>query len=134
MAGQRIHHYHPDWSRNRGLHGTVASSCQVVTNIRRANVSGDRGWVILEISESDKEITRALDWAKDQGVRIDSEGEHATGVAPCRLGLPTTGLGRAPLAGESVMSVRVQDPGPAPRGHVGRVQGDGRRVEIWTRR
>ena len=50
----------------------------VVTNIRRANVSRDRGWVILEIAGEDDEIERALQWSKDQGVRIDSiEGDAA---------------------------------------------------------
>jgi hypothetical protein len=53
---------------------------QVVTNIRRANVTRDRGWVILEISGADDEIERAVDWAKGQGVRVDSvEGDVVAG-------------------------------------------------------
>ena len=52
----------------------------VVTNIRRANVSRDRGWMILEISGEETEIQRAIQWAKDQGVRVDSiEGDVAAG-------------------------------------------------------
>jgi hypothetical protein len=53
---------------------------QVVTNIRRAQVTRDRGWVILEISGGDDEIDRAIDWARAQGVRVDSiEGDVVAG-------------------------------------------------------
>jgi ABC-type methionine transport system ATPase subunit len=52
----------------------------VVTNIRRANVTRDRGWVILEISGKDDEIERAIAWSKDQGVRVDPiEGDVVAG-------------------------------------------------------
>ncbi len=53
---------------------------EVVTNIRRANVSGDRGWVILEITGADGEIERAIQWAKQKGVRVDPiEGDVIAG-------------------------------------------------------
>ena len=52
----------------------------VVTNIRRANVTRDRGWVILEIGGTDEEIEGAIAWAKDQGVRVDPiEGDVVAG-------------------------------------------------------
>ena len=52
----------------------------VVTNIRRANVTRDRGWVILEITGTVDEIERAIAWAKNQGVRVDSiEGDVVAG-------------------------------------------------------
>ncbi len=43
----------------------------VVTNIRMADVEHDFGWVILEIEGSEAEIDRAIDWMRDQGVRVD---------------------------------------------------------------
>jgi ABC-type methionine transport system ATPase subunit len=53
---------------------------RVVTNIRRANVSRERGWMILEISGDDNEIERAVEWAKGQGVRVESiEGDVVAG-------------------------------------------------------
>jgi ABC-type methionine transport system ATPase subunit len=52
----------------------------VITNIRRANVTRDRGWVILEISGKDEEIERAIAWSKEQGVRVDPiEGDVVAG-------------------------------------------------------
>src|SRR6188768_1227092 len=75
MARQRVKFTFPPDLVTQPVVYNMGKEFQVVTNIRRANVSGDRGWVILEISGSDDDIARALDWAKDQGVRIESEGE-----------------------------------------------------------
>ncbi len=44
---------------------------ELVTNIRRADVTEDRGWVILELEGEMPEIERGLDWVKAQGVRVD---------------------------------------------------------------
>ncbi|MCC7370534.1 MAG: NIL domain-containing protein [Chloroflexi bacterium] len=79
MARQRMKLTFPPDLMNSPLVYTMGKQFQVVTNIRRANVSGDRGWIILEISGSDDEIGRALDWAKGQGVHIEeSDGEPAS--------------------------------------------------------
>ncbi len=43
----------------------------LVTNIRRANLTRDRGWVILEIQGDSDDIERALAWAREQGVRVE---------------------------------------------------------------
>lgn len=44
---------------------------QVVTNIRRADVREDMGWVVLELEGEDAEIQRGLQWVRDTGVRVD---------------------------------------------------------------
>jgi len=49
----------------------LAKQFDVVTNIRRADVTDDRGWVILELEGERDEIDRGLDWVRQQGVRID---------------------------------------------------------------
>ena len=43
----------------------------VVTNIRRADVRRDVGWVILELEGAEDEIQRGLDWVGNTGVRVD---------------------------------------------------------------
>ena len=43
----------------------------VVTNIRRADVTEDRGWVILELEGEEKDIEEGLAWVSSKGVRID---------------------------------------------------------------
>ena len=44
---------------------------EVVTNIRRADVQENVGWVILELEGEEEEIDRALEWARGLGVRED---------------------------------------------------------------
>ena len=44
---------------------------QVVTNIRRADVKEDMGWVILELEGEDDEIEKGLEWVISMGVRVD---------------------------------------------------------------
>jgi ABC-type methionine transport system ATPase subunit len=59
---------------------TMGKQFDVVTNIRRANVTRERGWVVLELSGSEEQITRALEWAGQQGVRVDAiEGDVLEG-------------------------------------------------------
>jgi hypothetical protein len=43
----------------------------IITNIRRADVTEDRGWVILELEGELPEIERGLEWVASQGVRVD---------------------------------------------------------------
>lgn len=43
----------------------------VVTNIRRADVREDVGWVVLELDGEDAEIKRGLEWVGSTGVRVD---------------------------------------------------------------
>ena len=51
----------------------------VVTNIRRADVTRDEGWVVLEVEGELEAIDRGLAWVGDRGVRVDPvEGELAT--------------------------------------------------------
>lgn len=44
---------------------------EIVTNIRRADVREDMGWVILELEGEEDEIRRGLDWVVQCGVRVD---------------------------------------------------------------
>lgn len=43
----------------------------IVTNIRRADVREDVGWVVLELDGEDAEIERGLAWVDTTGVRVD---------------------------------------------------------------
>ena len=50
----------------------VGHKFKVTTNIRKADVESDGGWVILELTGSKEEINKALDWLKEEGVRVDN--------------------------------------------------------------
>ena len=52
----------------------------LVTNIRRADVTEDRGWVVLQLEGEIAEIERGLEWVAAQGVRVDPvEGDIVEG-------------------------------------------------------
>jgi hypothetical protein len=44
---------------------------EVVTNIRRADINGDKGWVVLEFEEEGEDIERGIVWVTGKGVRVD---------------------------------------------------------------
>ncbi len=44
---------------------------KVVTNIRRADVSENKGWVVLELVGAEKDIERGIAWVATKGVRVD---------------------------------------------------------------
>ncbi len=44
---------------------------KVVTNIRRADVSKDKGWVMLELEGEEKDIEQGIAWVTGKGVRVD---------------------------------------------------------------
>ncbi|MEE9583031.1 MAG: NIL domain-containing protein [Dehalococcoidales bacterium] len=43
----------------------------VVTSIRRADVSENRGWVVLELEGEEKNIEQGIAWVISTGVRVD---------------------------------------------------------------
>ena len=46
----------------------------LVTNIRRADVGEDVGWVVLELDGDENEIKNGLEWVSSTGVRVDPLG------------------------------------------------------------
>lgn len=52
----------------------------IITNIRRADVTDDRGWVVLELEGEDEEINKGIAWVIAKGVRVDPvEGDIVEG-------------------------------------------------------
>ena len=47
---------------------------EVVTNIRRADVGEEVGWVVLELDGEETEIKRGLEGGSSTGVRVDPLG------------------------------------------------------------
>lgn len=53
---------------------------KIVTNIRRADVTEDRGWVMLELEGEEEDIANGIAWATSKGVRVDPiEGDIVEG-------------------------------------------------------
>ncbi len=53
---------------------------RVVTNIRRADVADDHGWVVLELDGEENDIEAGLSYVRGLGVRADPmEGDVIAG-------------------------------------------------------
>jgi len=71
MARQRVKFTFPQELITDPIIYELGKSFNLVTNIRRADVTEDRGWVILELDGELDEIERGLDWVATKGVRVD---------------------------------------------------------------
>lgn len=49
----------------------LGKNFDVITNIRRADVTATQGWVILELEGEEDQINRGLAWVSESGVRVD---------------------------------------------------------------
>lgn len=50
---------------------TLSQQFNVVTNILRADISEDSGWVVLELDGTKKDIEQCIDWVIGRGIRVD---------------------------------------------------------------
>ena len=49
---------------------------EIVTNIRRADVTKDQGWVLLEVSGEPDELDRGVKFLESKGVKVEpAEGD-----------------------------------------------------------
>ena len=49
---------------------------EIVTNIRRADVTRDQGWVLLEVSGEPEELDRGVAYLESRGVKVEApEGD-----------------------------------------------------------
>jgi ABC-type methionine transport system ATPase subunit len=71
MAKQRMKFTFPTQLIKEPVIYKLGKQFEVVTNIRRADVTEDRGWVVLELEGQMDEIERGIQWVIDQGVRVD---------------------------------------------------------------
>jgi hypothetical protein len=71
MAKQRVKFTFPQELITVPVIYELGKQFSIVTNIRRADVTEDRGWVVLELDGDLQEIERGLEWVSAQGVRVD---------------------------------------------------------------
>jgi len=80
MAKQRVKFTFPQELITLPIIYELGKSFDVVTNIRRADVTEDRGWVVLELDGDLQEIERGIEWVTSKGVRVDPvEGDIVEG-------------------------------------------------------
>jgi len=80
MAKQRVKFTFPQELITLPIIYELGKNFGVVTNIRRADVTEDRGWVVLELTGDLPEIERGIEWVTSKGVRVDPvEGDIVEG-------------------------------------------------------
>jgi L-aspartate semialdehyde sulfurtransferase ferredoxin len=71
MAKQRVKFTFPQELITLPIIFELGKQFSLVTNVRRADVTEDRGWVVLELDGDIGEIERGLEWVGSKGVRVD---------------------------------------------------------------
>ncbi|MCH7510939.1 MAG: NIL domain-containing protein [Chloroflexi bacterium] len=71
MAYQRVKFTFPQELITLPVIYELGKQFSIITNVRRADVTEDRGWVVLELQGELEEIERGLEWVAAKGVRID---------------------------------------------------------------
>ena len=50
----------------------ISQQFSLITNIRQADITEERGWIILEIEGEGEDIEAGITWAISKGVRVDT--------------------------------------------------------------
>jgi len=58
-------------ARNDPIIYRLGQDYKVVTNIRRADVGNDTGWVELDLDGDAAEVDRALEYCRSRGIGVD---------------------------------------------------------------
>ena len=70
MTKRLVHLVFPQGLIKEPVIWKVAQDFKIITNIRRANVTKDFGWVDLELDGEEDEIDRAVEDLKNKGVEV----------------------------------------------------------------
>ena len=62
MATQRVKFTFPQELITLPIIYELGKQFNIITNVRRADVTEDRGWVVLQLDGELEEIDRGLDW------------------------------------------------------------------------
>ena len=71
MARKRVKFTFPQELITEPVIYELGRKFSIVTNIRRADVRDDMGWVVLELEGEEHEIDTGLKWVAASGVRVD---------------------------------------------------------------
>ena len=80
MAKRRVMFTFPSELITEPVIYNLGHKFNLITNIRRADVTEDRGWVVLEVEGTDDSLETGLQWVRDLGVQVNAmEGDVIAG-------------------------------------------------------
>ena len=71
MGKQRVKFTFPTDLVTQPIIYQLGRQFELVTNIRRADVRENMGWVVLELEGTEEEIEKGVHWVGSLGVRVD---------------------------------------------------------------
>ena len=71
MAKRQVMFTFPEGLIKEPIIYNLGQQFKVVTNIRRADVSEQKGWVVLELEGAEEDIEQGIAWVTSKGVRVD---------------------------------------------------------------
>ncbi len=58
----------------------LSQQFRLITNIRRADLAEDRGWIVLELDGEEENIEAGIAWATSKGIRADPVNDETIGT------------------------------------------------------
>lgn len=80
MAKRRVIFTFPPGTSSEPIIYNLGQQFNIVTNIRQAELTEDRGWIVLELDGEDKDIEAGITWAISKGVLVDPVSIDATEI------------------------------------------------------
>lgn len=71
MAKRQVMFTFPEELIKEPIIYNLAHQFKVMTNIRRADISENKGWVLLELEREEIDIEQGISWVTSKGVRVD---------------------------------------------------------------
>jgi hypothetical protein len=71
MAKLRVKFTFPQEQIKEPVIWQLGRDFDVITNIRRADITAEVAWTILEIEGEQADIDRGVRWVMDKGIRVD---------------------------------------------------------------
>ena len=71
MAKRQVMFTFPEELVKEPIIYNLGQQFKVKTNIRRADVSESKGWVVLEMEGEEADIEQGIAWVISKGVRVD---------------------------------------------------------------
>ncbi len=71
MASRQVMFTFPQELVKEPILYNLGQQFKVIPNIRRADISEDKGWVVLELEGDEKDIEAVIAWLTSKGIRVD---------------------------------------------------------------
>ena len=75
MIGMRVRLTFPEELVREPIIARMVRTFDVVPNIRRADVGEQTGWIVCELDGDAAIVDQAVEWLRNEGVRVDLLGD-----------------------------------------------------------